>query len=122
MPDRRFRDMSLTHTEAAQRAFNHIFDTYDDIPPFRATRANRIVDRAKRLLPLWRTWGLEELQAFKPLRSGDSLHKAYIKDCAESYSCKQHIKANCIVFEACVASCVEDYEREDERRRKLDEQ
>ncbi len=61
MPDRRLRDMSLTEDEASRRAYAYIFDYYQTVPPYRASRYLNILDRAKRLLPLWRQWGLQAL-------------------------------------------------------------
>ena len=55
MPDRRFRDMRLTEEEVRLRVSNYLWDK-------NPKRFNcGLLDRAKRLLPLWREWGLEEL-------------------------------------------------------------
>lgn len=55
MSERRFRDMSLTEDEASRRAYGYIFDNYQAVPPYRASRYLNICTRARRLLPLWRT-------------------------------------------------------------------
>jgi hypothetical protein len=62
MPDRRFRDMSLTEDEV-----EHLVKVYAStkesalLDPTRALTW-KFLDRAKRLLPLWRQWGLRDLE------------------------------------------------------------
>lgn len=70
---RRFRDMSLTEEEAEAIMYNHpdFFARHDiyferenpETGEIEVTenRGAIIVARAKRLLPLWRKWGLREL-------------------------------------------------------------
>lgn len=61
MPDRRFRDMSLTEDEVDFLVAQYVRDRqYNERDVTRAL-GWEINDRAKRLLPLWRAWGLREL-------------------------------------------------------------
>lgn len=68
MPERRFRDMSLTADEVQCR----VHDRYGHIL---TAQHDRIEERAYRLLPLWREWGLRDLsaryrRAYETLREG----------------------------------------------------
>lgn len=73
MPDRRFRDMSLTEQEVTRAAL-----AYWPGPALDRTQAyGAFMARAKRLLPLWRKWGLEELQAFKPVTIDEPATSSY---------------------------------------------
>ena len=56
---KRFRGMELTEDQATQSAYGYIFDNYQTVPPYQASRYANIVNRAKRLLPLWRKWEIE---------------------------------------------------------------
>ena len=56
MPDRRFRDMSLTEDEVIAM----VRDRGCFLPSL-PKREKRLA-RAKRLLPLWRQWGLKRLK------------------------------------------------------------
>ena len=60
---KRFRDMSLTDDEVVAIIERDMY-TRDGLLPGADVRAQcwRLYDRAKRLLPLWRRWGLENLQ------------------------------------------------------------
>lgn len=60
MPERRFRDMSLTDGEVELRVGEHVWQHYDpDGPGY--DRSQVLLARARRLLPLWRKWGLRDL-------------------------------------------------------------
>lgn len=59
MVERRFRDMRLTATEAAEMAQEHWY------PGYAAAEDgvwDHFVHRCMKLLPLWRDWGLRDLQ------------------------------------------------------------
>lgn len=61
MPDRRFRDMSLTEDEVDAILSEYLYHgTYTELAYFEFRE--RLEARAKRLLPLWRQWGLRELR------------------------------------------------------------
>lgn len=79
MPERRFRDMRLTEAEAWDVAFEHVC-THDVEHDERFPgREDRFLDRAKRLLPLWREWGLLELGK-RWLQEGVECEKRNAKD------------------------------------------
>lgn len=68
MAERRFRDMRLTEGEARLRANRHWWNV-----------DAKFIDRAVRLLPLWREWGLLELGK-RWLQEGVKCEKRNAKD------------------------------------------
>ena len=54
MPDRRFRDMRLTEDEVEAIVFANL------LPGHENHDTHELVDRAQRLLPLWRQWGIRD--------------------------------------------------------------
>lgn len=83
MPDRRFRDMSLTEDEAGRSAYERWFERCCGLDAQGTTvavaRYNKLETRAKRLLPLWREWGLQEL-ATKEFAAGLDAHNESVTE------------------------------------------
>lgn len=79
MAERRFRDMRLTTDDMWSRIGDHIGRNYDPDGYGYSKQCARLEARAKRLLPLWREWGLLELGK-RWLQEGVECEKRNAKD------------------------------------------